>query len=531
VRRNSAANPETDVALPTARVTQATARVTQATAEVPQLTLEPDPELTLGRYRIGRRLGAGGFATVYAAHDERLDREVAIKVLPRERVIHSRFAREARAAARLHHPGIVTLFEAAVDDEGAYLVSELVKGTTLDRALAVGELSDRQILEVAIALADALEHAHAHDVVHRDVKPQNVLIPARRGKGSEGLAPAKLTDFGVARVVGGDTLTRSGDVVGTLAYMSPEQAEGRETGPAADLYSLALLTYEALTGVNPVADSLRHGRSRRLGAYLPPLRRQRADLPRRLGAALDQALRPRPSERGSVGELRLALADALALVDDVPGVVAPARAITVTRAGDDAAPTRRRVGDGEANPRRRRAPAVVPTADSRTTRLGFTPGPLLLLAVGLLAVGLGWVGLAGAWPGLAGQVVRSWWRRALLAAAGVAWLALASLLTPRHFYFALSHLSATTLKPVGLAAAIWALGAALGPLLARRVGVGDAVDLAWRSLVAAAVAIAVSRLGLHHLVGLVPGALVGWLIAAQRPLIGVIRRAIAPHPA
>jgi hypothetical protein len=559
VRTNSGTNSETDVetnfgadAAPYAQTDSD--RDTQATAEQAQLPLEPAPDLTLGRYRLGRRLGAGGFATVYAAHDERLDREVAIKVLPRERVIHSRFAREARAAARLHHPGIVTLFEAAVDDEGAYLVSELVKGTTLDRALAVGELSDRQILEIAIALADALEHAHAHAVVHRDVKPQNVLIPARRGKGSGGLAPAKLTDFGVARVVGGDTLTRTGDVIGTLAYMSPEQAEGRETGPAADLYSLALLTYEALTGVNPVADGLRHGRQRRLGAYLPPLRRQRADLPRGLGAALDQALRPRPAERGSVGELRLALADALALVDDVPGVVAPARAITVTRRSDDAAPTaatrrsdrtatRRTRGrtagadrpgpEWEENPRRRRAPAVVPTADSRTTRLGpsprgLSPGLWLLLAGGLLAVALGAGGLAGAWPGLASQLVHGWWRRAVLAAAGVAWLAVATLTTPRDFYFALHHVSAVTLKPVGLAAVIWALGAALGPLLARTRS--DGLNLALLSLVAAAVAVAVASLGLHHVVGLVLGASIGWLIAAHRPLIGVISRAVAPRP-
>jgi serine/threonine protein kinase len=295
-----------------------------------------DLGLILGRYTLGRRLGSGGFATVYAAHDERLDRPVAIKVLARERVNHSRFEREARAAARLHHPSIVTLFEAAVDDEGAYLVSELVKGTTLDRALELGELSDRDIVSVAIALAEGLEHAHANEVVHRDVKPQNVLIPARRGRrGSAGggQPAAKLTDFGVARVVGTDNLTRTGDVIGTLAYMSPEQAEGQESGPSGDLYSLALLTYEALTGVNPVADGLRHGARRRQGAFLPPVRRQRADLPRRLGSAIDQALRPRPSERGTVAQFAVALTDTLALLDDSCGVVAPAQSIAMPATG------------------------------------------------------------------------------------------------------------------------------------------------------------------------------------------------------
>ena len=496
------------------------------------LTAAAEP-LTLGRYTLGKRLGAGGFATVYAAHDERLDRPVAIKILPRERVIHSRFEREARAAARLHHPGIVTLFEAAVDDDGAYLVSELVKGTTLDQALARGSLSDRGILEVAVALADALEHAHSHDVVHRDVKPQNVLIPAgRRGSPAGGIAAAKLTDFGVAHVVGGDTLTRTGDVIGTLAYMSPEQAEGRNTGPASDLYSLALLTYEALTGVNPVADSLRQGRNRRLGAYLPPIRRQRADLPRPLGAAIDQALRPRPSERGSVVDFQIALADCLALVDDVPGVVAPARTIAVTRRLEDdgRAATRRLGGDRPGpewspEPRSRRVPAAEPTARSRTGTLALAPGGLLMLALGCVAVGLGALGLAGAWPALVSQTIRGFWRRAIVAAAGVAWLGLAALVTPQTFYYGLGDVTLAALAPVGVLAALWAATGAVSPWLIR--GAHALVDLLLVTAVAVLLAVAVAGAGLEHLTGLVPGAVIGWLIAAHRPLVAVIRAAIA----
>jgi hypothetical protein len=251
-------------------------------------------------------------------HDERLDREVAVKVVARERIVDGRFEREARAAARLAHPGIVTLYEAAVDDEGAYLVSELVRGATLHALLDEGRLSDRDIVAIAISLCDALMHAHAQGIVHRDVKPSNILIPERPSSLAH---PAKLTDFGVARVIGGDSLTRTGDVIGTAAYMAPEQAEGREAGPPADLYSLALVVYEALTGVNPVQTGTAAVRARRLGAHLPPLRRQRRDLPRELGRAIDLALRPRARERGTLRELRQALVVSLDQVEDTPGVV------------------------------------------------------------------------------------------------------------------------------------------------------------------------------------------------------------------
>jgi serine/threonine protein kinase len=277
------------------------------------------PEPVLGRYGLIRRLGAGGFGTVWLAWDERLEREVALKLLPRERLLSGRFEREARVAARLNHPGIVVLYEAGMDDEGGYLVSELVRGDTLGRLLHDGRLSDRDIVHVTIALCDALEYAHRQGVIHRDVKPSNVLMPDAP---SSPAGVAKLTDFGVARLIGGDSLTRTGDVVGTSAYMAPEQAEGLEADTTADLYSLSLVLYEALTGVNPVrleGPSARGGR--RLGTYLPAVRRHRRDLPRELACAVDLALRPRPRERGTVLELREALVLAADLVDDEPGVV------------------------------------------------------------------------------------------------------------------------------------------------------------------------------------------------------------------
>jgi serine/threonine protein kinase len=281
-----------------------------------------EPELVLGRYRLIRRLGAGGFGTVWLGWDERLEREVALKLLPRERLVSGRFDREARAAARLNHPAIVVLYEAAVDDQGGYLVSELVRGHTLGRLLQDGCLSDRDVVRLAIALCDALGYAHHQGVVHRDVKPSNILLPDAPSTAAE---VAKLTDFGVARLVGGDSLTRTGEVVGTTLYMAPEQAEGREADGSADLYSLALVVYEGLTGVNPVRQVPGAGRIGRLGTHLPAVRRHRRDLPRELACAIDLALRPRHRERGTLEELREALVTSLPLVDDEPGVVAALR--------------------------------------------------------------------------------------------------------------------------------------------------------------------------------------------------------------
>jgi hypothetical protein len=305
------------------------------------------PPVVLDRYVLSKRLGSGAFGTVWMASDERLERDVAVKMLPRERIVGGRFEREARVAARLSHPGIVTLYEASMDDQGAYLVSELVRGSTLDQLLAAGRLSDQDIIDIGVGLCDALEHAHGEGIVHRDVKPSNILIPERPASPAQ---VAKLTDFGVARVIGGDALTRTGDIIGTLAYMAPEQAEGLEAGPSADLYSLALVLYEALTGINPVPTGGGTARSRRLGAYLPPLRRQRRDLPRALGSGIDMALRPRARERGRILDLRRALVASYDLVGNEPGVVGDA---WTTRRDRDADQDRGRADDREHEPRAR----------------------------------------------------------------------------------------------------------------------------------------------------------------------------------
>ena len=187
-----------------------------------------------------------------------------------------------------------------------YLVSELVEGETLGALFATDALEDEQLLEIGIALADALGHAHARGVVHRDIKPQNVLVP-RRDEG----AVAKLTDFGGASLAGEQALTRTGDVIGTLAYMAPEQSEGREAGAQADLYSLALVLYEGSAGVNPVRgpDAGGHRTAPRAAARAPgapPPRppaaahardRPRARRPTRAGAAPWRSCAPRSPRR------------------------------------------------------------------------------------------------------------------------------------------------------------------------------------------------------------------------------------------
>ena len=191
-------------------------------------------ELVMDRFRLLERIGSGGMGVVYRAFDERLQRPVAVKEVTAGEP--GRVLREAQAAARLNHPGIVTLYELGELSGRALLVSELVPGETLARLREDGSLSDREVGELAADICDALAHAHARGVVHRDVKPDNVIVRDDQGAGRR----AKLMDFGVARIAGAPTLTGAGEVVGTLAYMSPEQAEGLVAGPESDVYSLAL---------------------------------------------------------------------------------------------------------------------------------------------------------------------------------------------------------------------------------------------------------------------------------------------------
>jgi hypothetical protein len=452
--------------------------------------------VVLERYRLHRRLGAGAFGTVWMARDERLERDVAVKLLARERIVGGRFEREARAAARLAHPGIVTLYEAAVDDEGAYLVSELVLGSTLDTLLAAGQLSDRDIVGIAIVLCDALEHAHALGVVHRDVKPSNVLVPDAPASPSQ---LAKLTDFGVARVIDSEGLTNTGDVLGTLAYMAPEQADGLEAGPPADLYSLAIVVYEALTGVNPVRATTAFQRARKLGAHLPPLRRQRRDLPGDLARAIDRALRPRPRERGTVADLRTALRGARPVVGDEPGIVTDPWAHDDEPDGDDPGPlvprepTKKATGAAFAKDAPRSvwmdhglaAGAAAAFASWTATRL-LAPSPVPAAVAALIAAAavlvlprLGWLAVTVALCG--GALVRGHDGAALVIA--IAALAPVLLLPARPSAWPLAA-AAPALGLIGLAGA-WPALASRAPGTVQRAALG-AIGWVWLLLAGAA---------------------------------------------
>jgi hypothetical protein len=375
-------------------------------------------ELVMERFRLLERIGSGGMGVVFRAFDERLQRHVAVKeiaVADPERVL-----REAQAAARLNHPGIVTVYELGERAGRALLVSELVPGATLGALRHSGELSDRDVGEIGADLCDALAHAHAHGVVHRDIKPENVIVRDDDGAGRR----AKLMDFGIARVAGVPTLTATGEVVGTLAYMSPEQAEGLVAGPESDAYSLALTLFECWAGENPVAAATPAETARRIGEPQAGLGDYRPDLPARLVESVDACLSPDPALRPTPTELHDQLKSAIPALDDRQAVPAPA--------GDDRAEV-----DGGARLGLGRIAALVVLAGCLALLAGPVglPGLALVLAVLALPAGvlllprvaavtpagalLGPLGLAGGCPALAGAVAASPASRGV--AGGLAW--------------------------------------------------------------------------------------------------------------
>jgi serine/threonine-protein kinase len=212
------------------------------------------PGATLDRFVVRRMLGRGGMGVVYEARDERLGRDVAIKLLDSRHVDRperrKRFAREARAAAAVTHPNVARVLEVGDGDTGTYLVFELVPGPTLRALLAEGPLPVARCAEIGAALAAALAAAHEAGVVHRDLKPENVIV--------EGGITPKILDFGLAKVSvpegsgsGSDVVTVEGHVLGSPGYMSPEQALGKPCGPASDVFSLGVVLFELLTGRRP----------------------------------------------------------------------------------------------------------------------------------------------------------------------------------------------------------------------------------------------------------------------------------------
>src|SRR6476659_2015381 len=248
-----------------------------------------------GRYRLDAQIGHGGMSTVYRAFDTVLERQVAIKLMHREIASDSdqleRFRREARAVAQLNHPHVVGVIDAGeerTDDDPdglsmPYIVFEYVEGETLkDRIRRHGRLPIGESVAYAIEIARALGAAHDHRIVHRDVKPQNVLID------EEGTA--KVTDFGIARSLTEEGLTADGRVLGTTDYVSPEQALGQDVDPQSDLYSLGVVLFEMLTGdvpfhgENQVAVAMKHVREE-----LPDVQLRRPEVSSALAAVVDNA--------------------------------------------------------------------------------------------------------------------------------------------------------------------------------------------------------------------------------------------------
>jgi eukaryotic-like serine/threonine-protein kinase len=255
-----------------------------------------------GRYRLEAKLGSGGMSTVYLARDQTLDRAVAVKVMHREMSEQEdqlqRFRQEARAVAKLTHPNVVSVIDAGEDGGHPYIVFEYVKGETLKQRIArVGALDTQEAIAYAIEVARGLGVAHARNMVHRDIKPQNVLID------EEGRA--KLTDFGISRQLEQDGMTATGRVLGTTDYVAPEQAMGRATDPRSDVYSLGVVLYEMLVGQVPFhAESQVGVAMKHVNEELPDVQRRRPEVSAAVALVVERATAKDPVERyASIGEM------------------------------------------------------------------------------------------------------------------------------------------------------------------------------------------------------------------------------------
>ena len=263
-----------------------------------------------GRYKLEAKLGSGGMSTVYLAKDGTLDRDVAVKVMHREMSEQpdqlERFRQEARAVAKLSHPNVVAVIDAGEDGGHPYIVFEYVEGETLKQRIArVGALDAQEALAYAIEIARGLTVAHARNMVHRDIKPQNVLIDAE--------GRAKLTDFGISRQLEQDGMTATGRVLGTTDYVAPEQAMGHAVDPRSDIYSLGVVLYEMLTGQVPFhADSQVGVAMKHVNEELPDVQNRRPEISAAAALVVERATAKDPSERYQrVGEMIEDLSTAL----------------------------------------------------------------------------------------------------------------------------------------------------------------------------------------------------------------------------
>ena len=276
------------------------------------------PELIAGRYRVEREVGRGGMGSVWLCRDERLGRLVALKQvggLPGESNLHlARALREARHSAALHHPNVVAIFDAIEEGDHVWLVMEYVESRTLDALMHEdGPLPPRVAAGIGADVADGLAAAHALGTVHRDVKPSNILVRSSDGR-------ALIADFGIARTVGQEQLTRSGLVTGTPAYFAPELARGQEPSPASDVWALGMSLYVAVEGGSPYAEQAN------AIALLNEIAREPVPAPRNAGSLttpMGHMLDPDPETRWSMARAAEALRD-LAVEEPLPLSLPPA---------------------------------------------------------------------------------------------------------------------------------------------------------------------------------------------------------------
>src|ERR687893_799317 len=321
-------------------------------------------------------LGSGGMADVYLAHDDILDRDVALKVMSSryasDEEFVERFKREAQSAAALSHPNIVSIFDRGESEDGTYYIAmEYLPGGTLkDRIVKRGALPARTAAAVALQMAEALRAAHERDVIHRDIKPHNILIT--------GLGDVKVTDFGIARAAASSTMTRTGHILGTAHYISPEQAMGEPVGPASDLYSLGVVLYEMLTGEMPFdADTPLGIAMKHVNGHLVPPQVLNPDIPDGINAITMRLLQKDPAARYATDD---------ELIDDLARVLSglePSGATTeMTTSVLPAATTRL-------------APVPPPPQGVRPAKRKRRTAPffLALLALALLGL-LAWAGYA-----------------------------------------------------------------------------------------------------------------------------------------
>ncbi len=329
--------------------------------------MAPTDQLFASRYRLERRLGVGGMSTVQLAFDTRLERYVAVKLLAEHLAEDAgfvqRFRREALAAARLVHPNVVQVFDFGLDDATGrqFIVMEHVEGQSCAEILRErGHLPPHEAVEILAQATRGLDYAHRNGVVHRDVKPGNLLRSSDGG--------VKLADFGIAKASEQSDITKIGSVLGTAAYLAPEQARGEPAGPPADFYSLGVVAYQLLSGRLPYeAPSLTE--LARLQDSGPPERLDRInpDVPAALSAAVLRALHRDPEGRYADGpEMEQALRDGLRGVQPAPSTLA-----TVALPADDATSATRMLKTGP----RTAARSAPPPPRRRLEPLTDDPGP------------------------------------------------------------------------------------------------------------------------------------------------------------